>query len=185
MLCEKCKIREANIKYMEVINGIKTEHNFCSQCAQEVDFSHYSNIFDGELPLGKLLSGLLGVEENHQKENKFQKITCPTCKTTYNEFIKNSCFGCSDCYGVFDVLIQDSIKQLHGNDSHTGKKPKYQKRRQESPGFELKPDENSVEARIEELDSKLRAALKKEEYEIAAQCRDKIKQLKEGKDSNA
>ena len=30
MLCEKCKIREANIKYTEIINGVKTEHNLCS-----------------------------------------------------------------------------------------------------------------------------------------------------------
>ena len=27
MLCEKCKVREANIKYTEIINGVKTEHN--------------------------------------------------------------------------------------------------------------------------------------------------------------
>lgn len=33
MLCERCKIREANIQYTEVINGVKTEHNFCAQNA--------------------------------------------------------------------------------------------------------------------------------------------------------
>ena len=37
MICEKCRIREANIKYTEVIGGVKTEHNLCSQCAQEMD----------------------------------------------------------------------------------------------------------------------------------------------------
>ena len=35
MLCEKCKIREANIILTEVVNGIKTEHNLCSQCASQ------------------------------------------------------------------------------------------------------------------------------------------------------
>ena len=58
MLCERCKIREANIKYTEVINGVKTEHNLCSQCAKELDFGQYSAVFDGEFPLGRLLSGL-------------------------------------------------------------------------------------------------------------------------------
>ena len=85
MLCEKCKIREANIKYTEVINGVKTEHNLCSQCAREMDFGHYS-IFDGDFPLGKLLSSLLGVEESSQKEDKLQQIVCPTCGTSYQEF---------------------------------------------------------------------------------------------------
>ena len=26
MLCEHCKKREATVKYVEVINGVKTEH---------------------------------------------------------------------------------------------------------------------------------------------------------------
>ena len=59
MLCERCGIREANIQYTEVINGVKKEHHFCAQCAKEMDFGPYSAIFDGEFPLGKLLSGLL------------------------------------------------------------------------------------------------------------------------------
>ena len=68
MLCERCKIREANIQYTEVINGVKTEHNFCAQCARELDVGQYSAIFDGEFPLVKLLSGLLGWEEPVKKE---------------------------------------------------------------------------------------------------------------------
>ena len=30
MLCEHCKKREATVKYVEVINGVKTEHNLSS-----------------------------------------------------------------------------------------------------------------------------------------------------------
>ncbi len=50
MLCEKCKIREANIQYTEVINGVKTEHHFCAQSAKEMDFGHYSAIFEWRDP---------------------------------------------------------------------------------------------------------------------------------------
>ena len=59
MLCEKCGIREANIKYTEVFNGVKTEHNLCAQCAKEMDLGPYSALIEGEFPLGKLLSSLL------------------------------------------------------------------------------------------------------------------------------
>lgn len=52
MLCERCKIREATIKYTEIINGIKTEHNLCSHCAKEMDFGQYSALLDGEFPWG-------------------------------------------------------------------------------------------------------------------------------------
>ena len=87
MLCERCKIREANIKYTEVINGVRTEHNLCSQCAKELDFGQYSAVFDGEFPLGRLLSGLLGLEGASAEEENRQEIACPTCGTTYDEFI--------------------------------------------------------------------------------------------------
>ena len=69
MLCEKCKVREANIKYTEIINGVKTEHNLCSHCAKEMDFGQYTALLDGEFPLGKLLSGLLGLEEDEEPMN--------------------------------------------------------------------------------------------------------------------
>lgn len=182
MLCEKCKIREANIQYTEVINGVKTEHNFCAQCAKEMDFGHYSAIFDEDFPLGKLLSGLLGMEEPVQKNKKYQQIVCPNCKTSYDEFIDKSRFGCADCYSVFDLLISDNIKQLHGSDTHTGKHPLYQS---DSFADTVKPDENkqyrTVEDEISAWDVRLKDALRREEYEIAAECRDKIKELRERK----
>lgn len=202
MLCERCKIREANIQYTEVINGVKKEHNFCAQCARELDFGPYSAIFDSDFPLGKLLSGLLGVGvgENHE-EQKAHQVICPTCKTSYEEFIKNSRFGCPDCYGVFDLLISDNIKQLQGSDSHCGKHPRYHigdagagKMAGEpaaagagasgASGDEVSPEgtprtELDVKEKIRILDAKLHEALEREEYEVAARCRDQIKELRE------
>lgn len=204
MLCERCKIREANIQYTEVINGVKTEHNLCAQCARELDFGPYSAIFDGDFPLGKLLSGLLGIGEEH-KEDKMHQVVCPTCKTSYEEFVKNSRFGCPDCYGVFDLLISDNIKQLQGSDSHTGKRPRYRAgedgtqepvvradgsgaaaadAKAASPegeqGHVPEKAEQDVEEQIRVLKARLQDALAREEYETAALCRDKIKELKEG-----
>lgn len=185
MLCERCRIREANIQYTEVINGIKTEHNFCAHCAKELDFGPYSAIFDGEFPLAKLLSGLLGTEEPEQKQDKFHQIVCPCCGTSYDSFVKNSCFGCADCYGIFDVLINDNIKQLQGSDSHKGKTPIYQTgQEQEILNGKPKVHGDIREEEIRELDIMLKESLKQEEYEIAAQCRDKIKELKERNKAN-
>ena len=172
MLCEKCKVREANIKYTEIINGVKTEHNLCSHCAKEMDFGQYTALLDGEFPLGKLLSGLLGLE------------------------VQNSRFGCPDCYGVFDLFINDKIKQLQGSESHRGKQPKYQ-RAQETisenneemvPADVLqKAGENAAKEQpegmkeITQLERRLKEALEKEDYETAAACRDQIRALKAGK----
>ncbi len=203
MLCERCKIREANIQYTEIANGVRTEHNYCAQCAKEMDFGPYSAIFEGEFPLGKLLSGLLGVPGEESEEEKTGQIICPTCGTSYDDFVKNSRFGCADCYSVFDLLIHDKIRQLQGNVRHTGKHPKFQKIKAdpfhltscdqpEKDTADMTPAnreeqtlntdaavENETHLQIRKLEARLREAVRAEEYEIAAECRDQIRALKE------
>jgi len=186
MLCERCKIREANIQYTEVINGVKTDHHFCAQCAKELDFGPYSAIFDGDFPLGKLLSGLLGLDGDSHEHQKSHQVVCPTCGTSYDEFVKNSRFGCADCYGVFDILISDNIKQLQGNDTHKGKAPKYHIRNEEgtfsmdleSPAREEETPQTDPAEQIRILEARLKAAIQKEEYEAAAAYRDQIRELR-------
>lgn len=189
MLCERCKIREANIQYTEVINGVKKEHHFCAQCAKEMDFGPYSAIFDGEFPLGKLLSGLLGVEDDSQGPDKLHQIACPVCGTSYDEFIRDSRFGCGDCYSVFGPLMEDSIKQLQGSLVHTGKIPLHQQPDTFHEDMAPKTGEASGDAQKDEelsrWDAKLKEALRYEDYETAAQCRDKIRELKKGYKTNA
>lgn len=194
MLCERCKIREANIKYTEIINGVKTEHSLCSHCAKEMDFGQYAAILDGEFPLGKLLSGLLGLEDDQEETDVRSKVVCPTCGTSFDDFVENSRFGCPDCYSVFDLFISDKMKQLQGSEHHKGKHPRFRStfekehssREGENGALVLQKagDTKSVAAtkQIRELETLLRDAVKKEEYELAAHCRDQLRELKkEGK----
>ncbi|WP_077611500.1 UvrB/UvrC motif-containing protein [Clostridium sp. Marseille-P2415] len=193
MLCERCKIREANIQYTEVVNGVKKEHHFCAQCAKEMDFGVYAAIFDGEFPLGKLLSGLLGIEDTSQGPDKLHQIVCPSCGTTYDEFVRDSRFGCADCYSVFGPLMEDSLKQLQGSLIHTGKTPVYQKLAHMPAGQDGtdavdEAKENVPTGQEEEIfqwDAKLKEALRFEDYEAAAVCRDRIRELKKGNEANA
>ena len=186
MLCEKCKIREANIQYTEVVNGVKKEHHFCAQCAKEMDFGVYAAIFDGEFPLGKLLSGLLGIEDTEKGPDKLQQIACPTCGSSYSEFVKDSRFGCADCYSVFGPLMEDSIKQLQGSLMHTGKTPAYQRMDHVSQSEDTDEDgSDSSRDELNELDARLKEALRFEDYETAAVCRDRIKELKKGNEGDA
>ena len=64
---------------MEVINVVKTEHNLCTQCAAHADLGQFSALFEGEFPLGKLLSGLLGTQETEEEDEKYSGVVCPTC----------------------------------------------------------------------------------------------------------
>lgn len=199
MLCEHCRKREATVKYVEVVNGVRTEHNFCTQCAGHVDMGHYSALFEGEFPLGRLLSGLLGMQDQEPETGKISGVVCPTCKTTYEEFVKDSRFGCPDCYSVFDPLIGENIRRLQGSERHVGKRPKGYRAAQETgnavkkirPGVpsgtaasqagEPDPEQNmrSAEETVRRLKSELRDAVRVEDYERAAGLRDEIRRLEE------
>ncbi|KIR03190.1 Nucleotide excision repair protein [Lachnospiraceae bacterium TWA4] len=174
MLCEKCKQKEASVHYTEVVNGEVTEHNFCLDCAKELDVGgSIAALFEGGSHLGRLLSGLFGFDEEAADDGEEEtgiKIACPTCHTSYEEFVRESKFGCPDCYEVFDLLIEDQIKAIQGNHSHVGKSPQTASVREE---------EKAVEDPLKILQSHLQEALREEEYEKAAYYRDEIKKLKE------
>ncbi|MCI8453348.1 MAG: excinuclease ABC subunit B [Lachnospiraceae bacterium] len=193
MLCEHCKTREATVKYVEVINGVKTEHNLCSHCARSVDIGQYSALFEGEFPLGRLLAGLLGMQNAESGTARYDSVACPNCHTTYGEFVQNSRFGCPDCYSVFDPLIGDNIKKLQGNERHVGKRPKSVSGQADSGGERHNTagpaagTENEAAGfqkldareRVQILHARLKEALRREDYEQAAALRDEMRGLKE------
>lgn len=184
MLCEHCKMREATVKYVEVINGVKTEHNLCAACAGRVDIGQYSALFEGEFPLGKLLSGLLGIQNMDQSTVRLPNVACPTCGTTYEDFVTESKFGCPDCYSVFDPLIGENIKHLQGSERHVGKHPDHIGHAvsgEKETGEKTEEPQNALteEEKIRLLNARLKDALRREDYEEAASLRDEIHKYKE------
>ena len=179
MICEKCGIREANIKYMEVINGVRTEHNLCMQCARELDFGPYSSLLEKENPIQKLLSGILFITRP-EAEADAPDICCPTCGTAYRDFVRDSQFGCADCYHVFDLLIGDQIARFQGNETHKGKHPKMK-----APKSGVNVDESgelilTPEEELRSLEERLKEAVAAENYEEAARIRDSIREIRKG-----
>ena len=136
-------------------------------------------MFDTDYPIGKLLADLFGLNADGQESDEFDlnQVVCPTCHTAYSDFVKDSRFGCPDCYRVFDLLMSENIKKVQGNDTHTGKKPLYHDGGGQSRTEE--DEETKLLKSIELLDSRLKEAVQEEEYEAAARYRDEIRELKE------
>ncbi len=194
MLCEQCRKREATVKYVEVVNGVKTEHNLCGVCASQLDIGPFSAVFEGEISLASLLSGLLGIQDTEKNDGRFAEVICPNCGTTYENFVETSRFGCSDCYSVFGPLIGENIRHLQGSECHVGKRPDYvireetaraQARASEAvKGADTKEEQAQLpeltkEEQIRLLQARIKDALRREEYEEAAVLRDEIRSLKE------
>ena len=184
MLCEKCKIRPANVHVTEMINGEVKSHRYCMQCAGLLGIP--GQMLMDDFPLARMLAGLLSAQTSqHADAEEYMDIECPVCHTKYSEVAENSRFGCPDCYEVFDLLISDTIKQLQGSDQNKGKRPggaaveeigedvKVDIARDIEPGA---MDAETTE-KLMELRRLLKVALADEEYEEAAVYRDQIREL--------
>jgi protein arginine kinase activator len=168
MLCERCEENAASVHLTRIINGQKEEIHLCEDCARK---SSQLNSDDTDLSFQSLLSGILNHKFSNKESSFFsndssQKLVCLNCGMSYHEFTKKGLFGCEECFNVFDQKLDNLFKRIHGNIRHNGKYPLsfQQKLETESELFELKKE--------------MQTAVEKENFEKAAEIRDKIHAIK-------
>ena len=165
MLCQECNIRPATLHFTKIINGEKTEFHICETCAREK-----GEIIPGStngFSIHNLLSGLLDFEltNSNAAESKPQALRCESCGLTYAQFSKLGKFGCSECYKYFSDRLDPLLKRVHGNVVHVGKVPK-----REGGVLQQKRE-------LDKLKKELYDRVENEEFELAAQLRDRIREL--------
>lgn len=157
MLCQLCKMREATVHFTRIINQQKVEMYVCEECARENS--------DLKININKLFSAMLGIDEPEFEETPFTTLRCGFCGMTMEEFNKTGLLGCAKCYDVFGDSIHTMLKRIHGNVKHHGKIPR-------------KISDRIRDAyNLRSLKEELQRCIEREEYEKAAQIRDKIKAL--------
>ncbi len=189
MLCQKCHKREANVHYTQIINNKKVELYLCSQCADE----NGALSFSPQLSLGNLLWGFSGIGNGSgfSKLEQPEILRCSVCGMSFDDFRKSGKFGCANCYRIFRENLGPIFRRLHGSAEHKGKSPdkmidKVPEIRPETtvdmmpgkklddkmPGNGVKPSDE-----IGRLKEELSLAVKSENYEKAAELRDRIRSL--------
>ncbi|HAE42173.1 MAG TPA: hypothetical protein DCG34_04545 [Clostridiales bacterium] len=156
MLCNECGKNVANIHLTRIINGKKIEENLCESCAKKYTGLHTP------FTIQNIMSGFLS---DSYKTGTQSSVSCPECHMTYDEFRKYGKFGCSHCYQAFRSRLTPLLRNIHGHDSHTGKVPV-------QGNGELRTSRE-----LEKLKDRLKEAIELEEYEKAAEIRDKIKSM--------
>jgi protein arginine kinase activator len=163
MQCQACHKNEATIHLTEITDGVRTEMHLCEHCAQEEGIAVKSQI-----PLNELLSSLLAAqpEENELFGDSDQKHSCPHCGFTLDQFRKKAALGCPYDYEVFEKSLLALIEKAHdGKTSHCGKIPS------------KTPSDTKKQILLMTLRQQLETAVKNEDYELAAELRDKINQV--------
>ena len=157
MKCEFCD-NDASIHLKQVLEEEALEMHLCEQCAEE------RGITD---PEGFSLTNLLGGIEDKVKLPELKDVpSCAHCGFSYQDLKKVGRLGCSQCYKVFSAEVMGMLSSMHRGTMHKGKKPHGM--------FDAMEKQAAVDAARE----KLELAITKEDFELAANLRDQIKQLK-------
>ena len=159
MLCEKCGQAQAQVHYKTVMDGTVEEHYYCVDCSKSL-----VGFFNG--PFGDPFAGMLGnlFTAKPQPEAK----VCPVCRKNIREIAASGRMGCPDCYAFFGEEISPYISRLHGTSAHAGKIPR------------SLPQDNNSPRETARLRAELERAVAAQEYERAAEIRDRINALEGG-----
>lgn len=166
MLCEMCKKNNASVHIVRVINGIKQTLNICESCAKQSQGFTFGEIqLEAPFTFQNMLSGLVDYINQSSHGTRNTESICPNCGMTYGEFKQKGLMGCAMCYKHFSSTIMPVIKRVQGNTEHIGKIP-------------VKSGKEIMERKkLLNLKEELQKAILEEEYEKAAEIRDRIREI--------
>jgi len=162
MRCQICQKNQATIHLTEITDGQRQEMHLCEVCAAEQGIALKSHV-----PINELLSGLLEAQPSDDELfGPSEGKSCPHCGFTLEAFRKEGVLGCPYDYEVFEKALLPLIERAHGGKTrHCGKVPS------------KTPTDTKKQIEIMSLRRQLEVAVKNEDYETAAQLRDRIDQL--------
>jgi len=158
MLCQVCHTNPAGIKIAHVIDEKKVEINLCKSCAEKKGLSN--PMMTIPQLFGNFVSELLG-EEILERSESAESVACTGCGLTWEDFQKTGLLGCDICYQMFQGDLGRVLRQIHGSNQHIGSRPRSQR-------------SNVDVSELEIIKRELKAAIKNEDFELAAELRDMI-----------
>ncbi len=162
MQCQVCKKAQAKVHYTQIHENQMKKVDLCDACAKENGINDPASFALTEIVLGLGASKKLE-DGGGAPGNAGSEVTCIHCGFTSADLKKSGRLGCSECYGTFAEALESLLKNMHKGTQHRGKVP---------PNARRAID---LEARILQLESELKAAISREDFESAAQFRDAIK----------
>ncbi|MFO7588031.1 MAG: UvrB/UvrC motif-containing protein [Gemmatimonadota bacterium] len=161
MLCDNCGERPAEIQLTTIEDHeMKTLH-LCSTCASE---KGVSTAPPAKAPLVDFLAQLGKPGATDPSEHATEP--CPYCGTTLRDFRLTGRLGCSQCWVHFEDRLRGLVRRLHGSPQHVGKLYVHE-------GSEV----GTRIARLASMRRRLQRAIETEDFETAAELRDRIHEL--------
>lgn len=178
MLCDNCQKNEATIHIKRVVEGKVRAIHLCAECAKEQEEQGAVGALG--FNLAEVLFNIAGLrdivppepeteEETVEDSGSDTTFSCPVCGWTMEKLRQsNGKLGCSECYRSFAVVIHDAFSRMQRGKIHMGKKPG------DARPFQTRA---ALQLEIARCKKELSELVRREEYERAAVCRDKLNEL--------
>jgi protein arginine kinase activator len=164
MKCSVCGEREGVVSLTQVKEGEVHTSSLCAQCASEKGIE--TGFAMADTPLGGFLAKLGESADPDAPFLASLEIHCAGCNATLRDFRETGRVGCAECYAAFDAPLRELLRRLHGSTHHTG----MQYQRGEGPPVRPEPGRTDLELR-----EQLRRAVESEQFELAAELRDRLR----------
>jgi protein arginine kinase activator len=158
MLCENCGERNGVVTLTTIVNNQVKQEHLCETCAAQRGVE--TTIAAPKHPLGALLQAA----QQQLAVPSGEAGRCTFCGSTMNDFRTTGRWGCARCYATFEASMRELLRRVHGNSRHAGQA-------YEPPQPQL--DERATI--LGELKERLRRAIETEQFELAADLRDRIR----------
>jgi protein arginine kinase activator len=166
MRCHQCHEREAVVHLTQIAEDQEVHLHLCERCAAEKGVENATTF--GKTPVGTFLALMgKGMEPGAALPGGASAGACPTCGSTLNDFRDSGRLGCGECYRAFETPLRDLLRRLHGSSRHLGK-------RYHPPGTE--EDKDGADGELLRLRDQLERAVQSENFELAAELRDRLHQ---------
>lgn len=164
MVCDSCGGENPVVHLTQIVdNEMRTLH-LCEKCAaaKGVEGSSVPENF----PLSDFLAQMGDEGAQRPGTEGVAPAPCGFCGLTFRDFRETGRLGCPHCWTSFEPHLRGLLRRIHGGTQHIGK-------------VYLSPDPSASdrEKRLEGLRRKLERAIELEDFERAAELRDRIRAL--------
>jgi protein arginine kinase activator len=160
MVCDNCHERDAVVNLTTIENNAVRQLHLCEQCAAERGVE--TTVAAPKHPLGEFLQAV----QQQSVPASADAGKCSFCGHTMKDFRETGRLGCARCYSTFESSMRELLRRVHGGPRHIG-------RTYRAPKDEVLEKAGT----LGELREKLRRAIEQEQFEAAAELRDRIRVL--------
>jgi protein arginine kinase activator len=160
MVCDVCRERDAVVNLTTNEANVVRQLHLCERCAAERGVETSS-----ATPKHPLNAFLQAVQQQGSMSST-EAGRCAFCGLTMRDFRETGRMGCARCYTTFETSMRDLLRRVHGATRHVGHPY-------------LAPADGVIEKAsvLGELREQLRRAIEQEQFETAAELRDRIRVL--------